>query len=249
MRFGQVIVGVVAAAALAGCSVPGPGEVPADGVHDPYEAQNRRTHAFNRALDERFLKGTGGGYSETVPDEIQLGVSNFAETVSLPQTVVNQVLQGRLGAASKNTLRFSANVLLGFGGLVDVASDMGLQENGSDFGETLAVWGAPEGAYLELPVLGPSTERDAIGRFADLFLDPVSYLVPKPERYIGTAARTLEMVGDRGQYSDTVDSVLYESADSYDQLKLIYMQSRRFDLGQDVPGNEIDPTAIDVSGF
>ncbi|ETA52525.1 MlaA family lipoprotein [Ponticoccus alexandrii] len=249
MRFDRVIWGVVMSGMVAGCSLPGPGDIPADGVYDPYEASNRRTHAFNRSVDERFLKGTGGGYARTVPGEVQQGISNFAETVSLPQTVVNQILQGRLGAASKNTLRFSANVLMGFGGLADVATEMGLPEDGTDFGETLSVWGVPEGAYLELPVLGPSTERDAIGRFADLFLDPVSYLVPAPERYIGTAARTLEMVGDRGQYSDTVDSVLYESADSYDQLKLIYMQNRRFELGQEAPGNEIDPTAIDVSGF
>jgi phospholipid-binding lipoprotein MlaA len=184
-----------------------------------------------------------------VPEELRQGVANFAETVSLPQTVVNQILQGRLGAASKNTLRFSANVLMGFGGLADVASDMGLEENGSDFGETLAVWGVPEGAYLELPLLGPSTERDAIGRIADLFLDPVTHLVPVPERHVATAARTLEMLGDRGDYAGTVDQLLYESADSYDQLKLIYMQNRRFELGQAAPGAEIDPTAIDTTGF
>lgn len=237
-----------AALGLAACSVPGPGEAP-DGIHDPYEVQNRRVHEFNLGVDRRFFGGDGPGYAETVPMGIQQNVSNFADTVSLPKTIVNQILQGRPGDATRNLVRFTVNATLGFGGLADVASDMGLQRDESDFGATLAAWGVPEGAYLELPVLGPSTERDATGQFVDLFTDPLSYVVPAPDRYVFTAARLVDSLGERSQYGDTIDSVLYESADSYAQLRLMYLQNRRFELGEEVPGADIDPLAVDVSGF
>lgn len=249
MQLVRGIVAVALAGMLGACTVPGPEGMPPDGVFDPYEAQNRRTHAFNRNIDKAFLQGSGSGYTEKVHPDIRAGVDNLADTISLPQTVVNQVLQGRLGDASRNTLRFSVNVVLGFGGLADVASDLGLPRDESDFGETLAVWGVPEGAYLELPLLGPSTERDTAGMVVDLFTNPLSYRANRAERLAMTGVGVLEQVGDRGQYSETVDSVLYESTDSYAQLRLLYLQNRRFELGEEAPGNEIDPLEIDTTGF
>lgn len=234
--------------ALTACSVPGPGASP-DGIHDPYEAQNRKVHAFNRKVDEKVFGGGGPGYAETVPQGLQVGVSNFADTVSLPQTVVNQILQGRFLRATSNTMRFTLNATIGVGGLFDVASEWGLPRDETDFGETLAVWGVPEGAYLEVPVLGPSTERDTAGDVVDLFTDPLKYVVPRPERYIGTAAKALDKVGERSKFKNTVDSVLYGSADSYAQLRLMYLQNRRFELGEKAPGGDFDPLAVDTSGF
>lgn len=247
LRLGLLAVSL--AVVLGACSVPAPGKLPADGVHDPHEAQNRRVHRFNRKLDQTLLKGSGTGYSETVHPDIRAGIDNLADTVSLPQTVVNQFLQGRWDDAGRNSLRFSANVVLGFGGLVDVASDMGMPRDESDFGATLAAWGVPEGAYQELPVLGPSTERDTAGMIVDLFTNPLKYRANVVERRAMTAVTVLEQVNDRGQYAETVDSVLYESADSYVQLKLYYLQNRRFELGQEAPGSEIDPLAVDTTGF
>jgi phospholipid-binding lipoprotein MlaA len=233
---------------IAGCSVPGPEGAPG-GIHDPYETRNRKVHDFNKKVDKTFFSGDGPGYSETVPPFVQDRVSSFADTVSLPQTVVNQLLQGRLLRATSNTMRFTLNATIGVGGLFDVANEWGLKPDETDFGETLAVWGVPEGAYLEVPLLGPSTERDAAGDVVDLFTDPLKYVVPTPDRYIGTVAKAIDKFGERSQFSGTVDSVLYDSADSYTQLRLIYLQQRRYELGEEAPGADFDPFAVDTEGF
>ncbi|EBA10497.1 MlaA family lipoprotein [Sagittula stellata] len=244
----RAVFALIAAASLAACSVPGPGQAP-DGVWDPYEAQNRRVHAFNRKIDERVLRGTGAGLADSVPDGSRQAVAQFADTVGTPQTVLNQLLQLRLWRATKNTLRFTMNATLGLG-ILDPAAEIGLVSDESDFGETLAVWGLPEGAYLELPMVGPSTERDAVGSAVDLVTNPLSYALPSPEKYIGTAARVADKVIKRGEFGETVDSVLYDSADSYAQARLIYLQNRRFELGEDAPGAaDIDPMALDTTGF
>src|SRR6056297_392868 len=248
MNASRALLPVMIVAGVAGCSVPGPGGAP-DGIHDPYEAQNRRVHEFNRQVDQKVFGGDGPGYTGTVPEEVQVTITNFADTVSLPKTIVNQILHGRPGDATRNTVRFTINATLGFAGLADVATDLGLPRDETDFGATLAAWGVPEGAYLELPVLGPSTERDAAGDFVGLFTDPLAYLVPTPERYIGTAAKVLDKVGERSRFGDTVDSVLYESADGYAQLLLMYLQNRRFELGEAAPGDDFDPLAVDIEGF
>lgn len=226
--------------ALSACSVPGPGGAPG-GVHDPYEEVNRRNHELNRALDERFVRPAGKGYTQILPDPVEDSIGNFASNLSLPGTVVNNLLQGDLEGAGKNTLRFALNTVLGIGGLFDPSGEMGLYEVETDFGETLHVWGVPEGAYVELPVLGPSTERDAVGKVVDLFTNPLSYVLPDPEKYYGTAAGVASKLGDRGRYSDTIDSILYESADSYAQARLIYLQNRRFELGGDDDNAYVDP--------
>ncbi|MGR3379068.1 MlaA family lipoprotein [Salipiger abyssi] len=244
--------GVLLAASLivSACAVPGPGEAP-DGIYDPNEGANRRVHAFNKRVDSTLSGGDGPGLAASVPAPVAAGVGNFADTVSLPQTVVNQILQARLGRAARNTLRFSVNATIGVAGLFDVASEMGLPEDDSDFGETLYVWGFPEGAYIELPVLGPATERDAVGKFFDLFTDPVSYLVRTPDRYYATGARLADKALKRAEYGDSIDALLYDSADSYAQLRMIYLQNRRFELGDETSGGEdyIDPEALDTEGF
>ncbi|WP_372611810.1 VacJ family lipoprotein [Aquicoccus sp.] len=217
---------------LAGCSVPGPDDAPG-GIHDPYEETNRNNHELNRALDRGLIRPAGKGYASTVPAPVVETLSNFGSNLSLPGTVVNNLLQGDLGGALQNTYRFAFNTVFGIGGLGDPAGDFGITEVETDFGATLNVWGVPEGAYVELPILGPSTERDAVGRVVDLFTNPLSYTLPKPEKYYGTVANAASKLGDRGRYSDTVDSVLYESVDSYSQSRSMYLQNRRFELGSD----------------
>ena len=210
-------------------------------MFDPYEASNRETHEFNKSLDRALLRPVGTGYANTVPEDIQIMVGNFGDNLSEPSMAVNHLLQGDLKAVAVNLSRFLVNSTLGFGGLFDVAADFGVNEDETDFGETLHVWGAPEGAYIELPVLGPSNERDAIGEFVDLFTDPMSYVLPKPEKYYGTAARLVAKVGDRGRFAGTVDSILYESADSYAQGRLLYTQNRRYELGGSGSDTYVDP--------
>lgn len=232
--------GLAVALTLAGCSVAPEGGAPGY-VHDPYETVNRNTHELNLMLDRRILRPAGKGAVKVIPKPVGESIGNFAANLNLPATVANNLLQGNLGGALQNTARFAVNTLFGLGGLADPASEFGLNEVETDFGATLHVWGVPEGAYVELPLAGPSTERDAVGLVVDLFTNPLSYIVPSPEKYYGTGAKILAKVDDRGRYSDTIDSILYESADSYAQARIIYLQNRRFELGGNADDTYVDP--------
>lgn len=234
---------------VAACTPVDTAQIDERGVFDPYEKQNRKVHRFNVGLDRTILRPAGNGYVSVVPQPVQTGVGNLGSNLSEPSSFVNHVLQADMEGAGTNFFRFLLNSTLGIAGLFDVASAMGIPEDESDFGETLHVWGAPEGAYVELPALGPSNERDATGKVVDLFTDPLSYVLPKPEKYLGTAARAADAVGSRGRFADTVDSVLYDSADSYAQARLFYLQNRRFELGIETEDTYIDPDEIDTEGF
>ncbi|MDQ1900800.1 VacJ family lipoprotein [Paracoccus sp. WLY502] len=215
-------------------------------VNDPFEQQNRRVHAFNKAFDQRVIAPVARLASS---DDGAQGkgrvmdlVINAGSNLSLPGKVVNSVLQGRPEPAIKNFFRFAVNTTIGIGGLLDPAGqDFGLPEQDTDFGETLAVWGVPEGAYLELPILGPSTQRDAVGKVVDLVIDPVYHLLNSDGAWAAFGLRTASKAGDRARFGDTVDSVLQDSADSYAQLRLIYLMHRRHELNEE--GTEIDPYA------
>lgn len=215
-------------------------------VNDPYEAQNRRVHAFNKALDRRVVGPVsgllpGGGDGPGTGGATAL-VINAGSNLSLPVKVVNSLLQGRPEPAIRNFFRFAVNTTLGIGGVLDPAGqDFGLPEVDTDFGETLAVWGVPEGPYLELPVLGPSTGRDAAGKVGDLLIDPLYHLLHRDGAWAVFGLRVASKAGERARFGDTVDSVLQDSADSYAQLRLIWLMHRRHELNEG--GAEIDPYA------
>ncbi len=223
------IVAATALIVLSACTLPGPGGAP-DGIFDPYEAQNRKVHEKNKKFDRKVLRPVAVTYAETVPEPAQDMVSNFAGNLSVPGAIVNQVLQLDLEGAFKNTIRFGVNSTLGFAGVFDVAAEFGIEEDDADFGQTLAVWSVPEGAYLEAPFIGPTTERDAIGQVVDYFINPTRVFIPNPEGYYATGARIVAGVGKRGRFASTIDSILYDSADSYAQTRLLYLQNRRFEV-------------------
>lgn len=234
---------------LAGCASE---PVMQDGirVNDPFETQNRRVHAFNKAFDQRVIApvanlASSDDQAPGGPGALDL-VINAGANLSLPGKVANSILQGRPEPAIRNFFRFAVNTTLGMGGLLDPAGqDFGLTEQDTDFGETLAVWGVPEGAYLELPVLGPSTQRDAVGKVVDLAIDPLNHLLHRDAALAVFGLRAASKAGDRARFGDTVDSVLQDSADSYAQLRLIWLMHRRHELNQG--GAEIDPYA-DAAG-
>ena len=156
----------------------------------------------------------------------------------MPGDIVNALLQGDLRTAGNGTMRFLINTTVV--GLADPATDFRIPPVDTDFGETLYVWGLKEGAYVELPLLGPSTTRDAVGVLVDFFTNPISFASNQPIKNIGVYAEILERMGDRGNYSDTIDSILYGSADSYAQARIIYLQNRRFELARDDPEAYLD---------
>ena len=248
-RFRRLAFALMAVAAVGACASGEPRSLQPDGIYDPYERQNRSIHAFNRGLDRAIVRPAALGYSSVLPDDVEDSISSFARNLGEPSVVVNSVLQGDLRGAGISTVRFMTNSVLGIFGLFDVATDFQIPQHDTDFGETLYVWGVGEGAYLELPVLGPSTARNATGKVVDLFTNPLSYTVESPEQYYGTAASVASGLSTRGRFSDTVDSILYESADSYAQARLIWLQNRRFALGDAGTASEIDPFELDTEGF
>lgn len=211
-------------------------------IYDPYEARNRKVHEINKALDEALLRPVAGVYTGVVPNFALIGVSNLSNFLELPASVVNNLLQLNLGDAGKNSARFVINGTVGVLGLYDAASEIGLYQENADFGQTLHTWGVSEGAYVELPVIGGSTERDTVGLVVDAMFNPTTMFLPEYWKLTGTGVKSLAMLGDRGRFGTTVDSVLYDSADSYSQSRLFYLQSRRHELGQELADEDyFDP--------
>lgn len=230
---GQVrLVWALPLVALMGCAAaPGP-----NGINDPLEQMNRGVHGVNVALDRAIVGPGSDAYGTVIPEPVRRVVGNVAGTLDLPGDIVNNVLQANPEDAGINALRLATNLTMGVLGIFDAATALGLPQRPTDFGETLHVWGAGEGVYLELPVFGPSTTRDALGLAVDTVANPVRVLVDGSEADAITAAGIFARLGDRYRYSDTIESILYESADSYEQARLLYLQNRRFALGQTSDG-------------
>lgn len=219
---------VAVAAALAGCTAPQPKAE----INDPGEAFNRRMHKFNVGVDSYILRPLAISTVRPGGGPISNRVANFASNLSGPADILNSVFQLRLGRAVENTLKFAINTTVGIGGLWDPASAMGIAGKDTNFGETLHVWGFGEGQYLDAPFVGPTTTRDLTGLIVDIASNPLQVMLPAPESYIGTLAGAASAVVNRGRYVETVDSILYDSADSYAQARILYLQNRRYQLGQ-----------------
>lgn len=224
----RAVLAVVSLAVMTACTAPAP-----QSFNDPNEQTNRKIHGFNRNVDRALLRPASGAYGSILPTPVRRGIGNFASNLNLPGVIVNNLLQLNIHDAMQNSWRFMINTTVGLGGVLDPSSKIELYEAPSDFGETLHVWGVGEGKYVALPFVGPSNQRDTVGMVVDVFTNPLTFGAPAPERYLSPVVKGLSKLGDRYTYSDTVDSILYNSADSYAQSRQMYLQHRRFQLGQD----------------
>lgn len=247
IRLSGVSVRVFVVGAVVCLSACAPAPPVTSAFDDPYERQNRAVHELNKGIDRTLVRpltqiagdGDGdGGFTRP----LRKAAINLGDTLEGPGRVVNNVLQGRFEDAGHNAFRLAANVVFGLG-VLDPATDMGLPARDTDFGETLHAWGASEGAYLEIPVLGPSTERDFIGDLVDSALNPLSHVLPKGQRAQARGVRIAAQLAERSRFGSTIDDVLYSSADSYAQLRLIYLQNRRFELARNARRAGQDQTA------
>lgn len=178
-----------------------------------------------------------------IPSVVRRGVRNFGANLGIPGTILNDLLQIRPDRAAENTLRLVVNSTIGLGGLFDPAGAMGLYGRRSDFGETLHRWGVGEGAYVVLPVLGPSTERDAAGMVVDMVIDPLRFVLPRNE-YLGTLlARGAGRYATLAENADLLDANVIDTTDPYAQARLLYLQTRRYHLGIEIEDEVIDPYA------
>ena len=140
---------------------------------DPLKNINERTHNLNQTLDLQFASPIARFYKRVTPDFIEISITNFTRNMEDLSIGINNILQGKLNDGISDITRFTINSTLGIGGFIDVASSLGLEKNDEDFGQTLAVWGVPDGPYLVLPGLGPSTMRDTLSMIPDAFLTPL----------------------------------------------------------------------------
>ncbi len=227
--------------ALSACSSPGPeGE-----FYDPLEPQNRAVHDFNKGFDKALFRPASQAYGAAVPGPAKYVVTSFSDNLAMPNRFINNILQFNVEGAAITTVRFVSNTIFGFGGLLDVATELGIPDQDTDFGETLSVWSVGEGAYVELPFFGPNTARGTVGLVADsLLLDPLGFIIPNREKTIRTGVWTLDKLGDRHEYADLIDEMLYNSTDSYVTERSYYLQNRRFRLSKELSEADLeDPYA------
>ena len=202
-------------------------------VKDCFETLNRGIFAFNQAIDGIFFEPLAKGYLH-LPSPIRTGTSNFVGNISTLLTIPNNVLQGDFGVAGKNTLRFVVNSTLGIIGIFDLASAIGLNSyEKEDFGQTLGSWGVGEGCYLVLPVLGPSTARDALGSIGNYMGGDAWYnvTVRNDTQYFSDfdyyASKGAGGVDFRAKNFDDINNLEENSIDFYASVKSLYLQDRR----------------------
>jgi len=202
-------------------------------VKDCFEKINRGIFAFNQAIDGLIFEPLAHGYRK-LPSPIRTGTSNFIGNISTLLTIPNNVLQGSLGIAGKNTLRFLVNSTVGIVGLFDPASAIGLNSyEKEDFGQTLGSWGVGEGCYVVLPVLGPSTARDAIGSLGNYMGGDAWYnvTVRNDTHYFSDfdyyASKGVGGVDFRAKNFDDINNLEENSIDFYASVKSLYLQDRR----------------------
>ncbi|WP_161863019.1 MlaA family lipoprotein [Algicella marina] len=244
-RFGRIarLSLAIVALGVAGCTDTS--EL-SSGNQDPYEDTNRKVHAFNKGLDKNLLKPTSEAYGGVVPQPVRKGISNAVTNINEPLAFINHALQGDFDDAGATFARFAVNTVFGFGGLLDIGTDAGIYERPTDFGETMAVWGVREGAYVELPVFGPSSERDVAGRVVDFAMNPTTYVLTPTQQQVLAGATVADIVNQRYEFASVINALLYESADSYSAARIAYLQNKAQALSGGVSEDDLeDPYAFE----
>ncbi|PCJ37599.1 MAG: hypothetical protein COA75_02425 [Cellvibrionales bacterium] len=191
--------------------------------NDPFEGYNRAMFSFNDTADRWVLKPVAKGYRFVTPDFLERGVSRMFSNLGEVLNIVNDVLQGKAGQAGNDTGRLLINSTFGIAGFFDVARHAGLEKSdGEDFGQTFGTWGAGEGAYIVLPLLGPSTMRDAPGLLLDSVFNPIGEIdhVPTRNQIYG-----VQVVSER---ADLLEAEKLIKGDRYSFIRDVYLQRREF---------------------
>lgn len=203
---------------LAGCATN-----PDANPRDPWEPFNRGVYEFNDAVDTAVMKPVAEVYSDVTPDLIRTHISNFFGNLGDAWSFVNATLQFRPKEAAENLMRFNLNTFLGFGGILDIASEMGIERTKLDFGQTLGRWGVPAGPYLVLPLLGPSSVRDAAGLGLESSGDLIMRIGHVPTRNSLYGLRVVEKRANLLRATSMLEGV---ALDKYSFTRDAYLQRR-----------------------
>jgi phospholipid-binding lipoprotein MlaA len=190
--------------------------------NDPFEAYNRKVFATNMAIDKTVIRPTTVWYINNVPDPVQSGTSDFFNNLREFVTLGNDILQLNGTQSMASFMRVSLNSTLGILGLIDVASSLGLNSNKNTFGKTLKFYGWRNSNYLILPLMGPSTTRDALGMVPDIYFNPVWYIVDN--NYISIGLFAIGAIDTRAKFLGA-DALLNTSLDPYITMRDFYLQS------------------------
>jgi len=195
-----------------------------DPERDPWEKYNRKVHAFNMGLDKAIFRPVAKGYDVIMPDAPQRGVRNFFRNLAYPVTFLNLILQGKVDDSLTATGRFLMNSTIGLLGFFDVASKAGMPNFNEDMGQTLAVWGWKESRFLVMPIFGPYTARDFLGRGFYGYFHPISYYARVEGNYV---PMVVDLVTLRASLLP-LDEDLRNANDPYVLIRDAYLQRMEF---------------------
>jgi len=211
-------------AGLAGCASQQ--ATMTDPERDPWEAYNRKIHSFNMGIDKAIVRPVAKGYDAIMPDAPQRGVRNFFRNLNYPVTFLNLILQGKFEESLTATGRFLMNSTVGLAGFFDVATKVEIPEYKEDFGQTLAVWGWKDSRYLVMPVFGPYTARDFIGRSFYGYFHPISYVAREYNNYIPLVVDLITLRAELLPFQAELDA----ASDPYVLVRDVYLQNREYNI-------------------
>ena len=203
---------------------------PIEEFHDPLEPVNRVMFAVNDGLDFLVIRPVAEIYRAVLPSFVRRGIGNFLSNVATPITLANDLLQGEWLRAETTMVRFMLNSTAGLGGLDDIAGRIGHPRHTEDFGQTLAVYGVPSGPYLVLPIIGPSSPRDAVGLVVDLLADPWFWLLADEDTLTRLAPTAVRIIHARSNAIESLDSIRETSPDYYASIRSLYVQNRQSEI-------------------
>ena len=229
----RALLALAALLVASGCvSVPGPAN-----PRDPWESYNRTVYKFNDAADKAVLKPVAQGYQAVTPNFMQAGVRNFFDNLNDISTGLNNILQGKVADGLSDLGRFGFNSVVGIFGLWDVATPLGLEKHDEDFGQTLGWWGVPSGPFFMIPLLGPSTARDAPARYVD---PNFAYYRSINQVWVRNTLYGLNIISVRAGLLQTEKLFDDAALDPYSFLRDAWMQRRQNQVYDGKPPKEKD---------
>jgi len=219
--------------ALSGCGTPSPEST---AQNDPWEKTNRAVFDFDVRVDHAVARPVAKGYRTVVPKFARDGVHNFLTNLNAPVVLANDVLQADGDKAGDTLGRIVINSTVGIGGLIDVATKVGIPYHDNDFGITLGKAGAQEGSYLVLPFTGPAPPRDLVGAAVDVAFDPLTYATFHGSDTWMVVRFGMGVLDSRTSQLDAVETIERSSIDFYATTRNLYRQSRNAKINEGKPG-------------